>query len=317
MEKQPLVILTGPTAVGKTSLSIRLAKQIGAEIISADSMQVYKGMDIGTAKIKQEEMHGVKHYLIDVMNPDEEFNITIFKKMACEAIDKIKANGHIPLIVGGTGFYIQSVLYDIQFENEDKDTSYREELYDIARREGAEYLHDMLRKIDEKSADVIHYNNVKRVARAIEYYKQTGKKISEHNEEQQKKESPYNYVYFVLNDDRKLLYDRINLRVDQMFDEGLVDEVKRLKESGIDRDATSMQAIGYKEVLDYLDGLCTLEQLKENIKNNTRHFSKRQITWFKREKDIEWINLDEFGHDKEKLLSYMLQILMDKNIVAQ
>ena len=144
MEKQPLVILTGPTAVGKTSLSIRLAKQIGAEIISADSMQVYKGMDIGTAKIKQEEMHGVKHYLIDVMNPDEEFNITIFKKMACEAIDKIRANGHIPLIVGGTGFYIQSVLYDIQFENEDKDTSYREELYDIARREGAEYLHDML-----------------------------------------------------------------------------------------------------------------------------------------------------------------------------
>lgn len=317
MEKQPLVILTGPTAVGKTSLSIRLAKQIGAEIISADSMQVYKGMDIGTAKIKQEEMHGVKHYLIDVMNPDEKFNITIFKKMACEAIDKIRANGHIPLIVGGTGFYIQSVLYDIQFENEDKDTSYREELYDIARREGAEYLHDMLRKIDEKSADVIHYNNVKRVARAIEYYKQTGKKISEHNEEQQKKESPYNYVYFVLNDDRKLLYDRINLRVDQMFDEGLVDEVKRLKASGIDRDATSMQAIGYKEVLDYLDGLCTLEQLKENIKNNTRHFSKRQITWFKREKDIEWLNLDEFGHDKEKLLSYMLQILMDKNIVAQ
>ena len=260
MEKQPLVILTGPTAVGKTSLSIRLAKQIGAEIISADSMQVYKGMDIGTAKIKQKEMHGVKHYLIDVMNPDEEFNITIFKKMACEAIDKIRANGHIPLIVGGTGFYIQSVLYDIQFENEDKDTSYKE---------------------------------------------------------QQKKESPYNYVYFVLNDDRKLLYDRINLRVDQMFDEGLVDEVKRLKESGIDRDATSMQAIGYKEVLDYLDGLCTLEQLKENIKNNTRHFSKRQITWFKREKDIEWLNLDEFGHDKEKLLSYMLQILIDKNIVAQ
>ena len=211
MEKQPLVILTGPTAVGKTSLSIRLAKQIGAEIISADSMQVYKGMDIGTAKIKQEEMHGVKHYLIDVMNPDEEFNITIFKKMACEAIDKIRANGHIPLIVGGTGFYIQSVLYDIQFENEDKDTSYREELYDIARREGAEYLHDMLRKIDEKSADVIHYNNVKRVARAIEYYKQTGKKISEHNEEQQKKESPYNYVYFVLNDDRKLLCRNVSI----------------------------------------------------------------------------------------------------------
>ena len=312
MEKQPLVILTGPTAVGKTSLSISLAKAIGAEIISADSMQVYKGMDIGTAKIRQEEMQGVKHYLIDVMSPDEEFDITVFKKMACEAIDKIRANGHIPLIVGGTGFYIQSVLYDIEFDNADKDTSYRDELYRLAEQNGPMYLHNMLRGIDEKSADTIHYNNVKRVARAIEYYKQTGMKISEHNEEQRKKDSPYNYVYFVLNDDRKLLYDRI----DAMFDEGLIEEVRKLKERGIGRDATSMQAIGYKEVLDYLDGLCTLDELKENIKNNTRHFSKRQITWFKREKDIEWINLEEFGHNRENVLEYMLNILEDKNIVA-
>ena len=316
MEKQPLVILTGPTAVGKTSLSISLAKAIGAEIISADSMQVYKGMDIGTAKIRQEEMQGVKHYLIDVMSPDEEFDITVFKKMACEAIDKIRANGHIPLIVGGTGFYIQSVLYDIEFDNADKDTSYRDELYRLAEKNGAMYLHHMPREIDEKSADTIHYNNVKRVARAIEYYKQTGMKISEHNEEQRKKDSPYNYVYFVLNDDRKLLYDRINKRVDAMFDEGLIEEVRKLKERGIGRDATSMQAIGYKEVLDYLDGLCTLDELKENIKNNTRHFSKRQITWFKREKDIEWINLEEFGHNRENVLEYMLNILEDKNIVA-
>lgn len=316
MEKQPLVILTGPTAVGKTSLSISLAKAIGAEIISADSMQVYKGMDIGTAKIRQEEMQGVKHYLIDVMSPDEEFDITVFKKMACEAIDKIRANGHIPLIVGGTGFYIQSVLYDIEFDNADKDTSYRDELYRLAEQNGSMYLHNMLREIDEKSADTIHYNNVKRVARAIEYYKQTGMKISEHNEEQRKKDSPYNYVYFVLNDDRKLLYDRINKRVDAMFDEGLIEEVRKLKERGIGRDATSMQAIGYKEVLDYLDGLCTLDELKENIKNNTRHFSKRQITWFKREKDIEWINLEEFGHNRENVLEYMLNILEDKNIVA-
>ena len=293
MEKQPLIILTGPTAVGKTSLSISLAKAIGAEIISADSMQVYKGMDIGTAKIRQEEMQGVKHYLIDVMSPDEEFDITVFKKMACEAIDKIRANGHIPLIVGGTGFYIQSVLYDIEFDNADKDTSYRDELYRLAEQNGPMYLHNMLREIDEKSADTIHYNNVKRVARAIEYYKQTGMKISEHNEEQRKKDSPYNYVYFVLNDDRKLLYDRINKRVDAMFDEGLIEEV-----------------------LDYLDGLCTLDELKENIKNNTRHFSKRQITWFKRENDIEWINLEEFGHNRENVLEYMLNILEDKNIVA-
>ena len=312
MEKQPLIILTGPTAVGKTSLSISLAKAIGAEIISADSMQVYKGMDIGTAKIRQEEMQG----LIDVMSPDEEFDITVFKKMACEAIDKIRANGHIPLIVGGTGFYIQSVLYDIEFDNADKDTSYRDELYRLAEQNGPMYLHNMLREIDEKSADTIHYNNVKRVARAIEYYKQTGMKISEHNEEQRKKDSPYNYVYFVLNDDRKLLYDRINKRVDAMFDEGLIEEVRKLKERGVGRDATSMQAIGYKEVLDYLDGLCTLDELKENIKNNTRHFSKRQITWFKRENDIEWINLEEFGHNRENVLEYMLNILEDKNIVA-
>ena len=236
--------------------------------------------------------------------------------MACEAIDKIRANGHIPLIVGGTGFYIQSVLYDIEFDNADKDTSYRDELYRLAEQNGPMYLHNMLRGIDEKSADTIHYNNVKRVARAIEYYKQTGMKISEHNEEQRKKDSPYNYVYFVLNDDRKLLYDRINKRVDAMFDEGLIEEVRKLKERGIGRDATSMQAIGYKEVLDYLDGLCTLDELKENIKNNTRHFSKRQITWFKREKDIEWINLEEFGHNRENVLEYMLNILEDKNIVA-
>ena len=205
---------------------------------------------------------------------------------------------------------------DIEFDNADKDTSYRDELYRLAEQNGPMYLHNMLREIDEKSADTIHYNNVKRVARAIEYYKQTGMKISEHNEEQRKKDSPYNYVYFVLNDDRKLLYDRINKRVDAMFDEGLIEEVRKLKERGICRDATSMQAIGYKEVLDYLDGLCTLDELKENIKNNTRHFSKRQITWFKREKDIEWINLEEFGHNRENVLEYMLNILEDKNIVA-
>lgn len=316
MEKQPLVILTGPTAVGKTSLSISLAKAIGAEIISADSMQVYKDMNIGTAKITQEQMQGVKHHLIDVIKPDEDFNITVFKNMACEAIDKIRENGHIPLIVGGTGFYIQAVLYDIDFENTIKDDSYRNQLYELAKQKGPQYLHDMLMSIDEKSAQLIHFNNVKRVVRAIEYYNQTGTRISDHNEEQQKKESPYNYEYFVLNDDRTLLYDRINMRVDEMFDEGLIEEVRKLKEKGISRECTSMQGIGYKEVYDYLEGLCTLEQLRENIKNNTRHFAKRQITWFKREKDIDWINLEDFGHDKEKVLEYMQNVLKNKNIVA-
>lgn len=316
MEKEPLVILTGPTAVGKTALSIELAKVIGAEIISADSMQVYKGMDIGTAKIKSEEMQGVKHYLIDVINPEEEFDITLFKKLATQAINTVRANGHIPLIVGGTGFYIQSVLYDIEFTDAAKDTSYRDELYGLAETKGAKYLHDMLRAVDAASAASIHYNNVKRVVRALEYYKQTGTRISEHNEEQQKKESPYNYAYFVLNDDRKLLYDRINTRVEDMFKEGLIEEVRKLQKKGIDRKCTALQAIGYKEVFDYIDGNVTLEQLKENIKNNTRHFSKRQITWFKREKDIKWINLEEFGHDKQKVLDYMLLLLKNKNIIV-
>lgn len=316
MEKEPLVILTGPTAVGKTALSIELAKVIGAEIISADSMQVYKGMDIGTAKIKSEEMQGVKHYLIDVINPEEEFDITLFKKLATQAINTVRANGHIPLIVGGTGFYIQSVLYDIEFTDAAKDTSYRDELYGLAETKGAKYLHDMLRAVDAASAASIHYNNVKRVVRALEYYKQTGTRISEHNEEQQKKESPYNYAYFVLNDDRKLLYDRINTRVEDMFKEGLIEEVRKLQKKGIDRKCTALQAIGYKEVFDYIDGNVTLEQLKENIKNNTRHFSKRQITWFKREKDINWINLEEFGHDKQKVLDYMLMLLKNKNIIV-
>lgn len=316
MEKEPLVILTGPTAVGKTALSIELAKVIGAEIISADSMQVYKGMDIGTAKIKSKEMQGVKHYLIDVINPEDEFDITLFKKLATQAINTVRANGHIPLIVGGTGFYIQSVLYDIEFTDVAKDTSYRDELYGLAEAKGAQYLHDMLRAVDAQSAASIHYNNVKRVVRALEYYKQTGTRISEHNEEQQKKESPYNYAYFVLNDDRKLLYDRINTRVEDMFKEGLIEEVRKLQKKGIDRKCTAMQAIGYKEVFDYIDGNVTLEQLKENIKNNTRHFSKRQITWFKREKDINWINLEEFGHDKQKVLDYMLMLLKNKNIIV-
>lgn len=316
MEKEPLVILTGPTAVGKTALSIELAKAIGAEIISADSMQVYKGMDIGTAKIKSKEMQGVKHYLIDVINPEDEFDITLFKKLATQAINTVRANGHIPLIVGGTGFYIQSVLYDIEFTDAAKDTSYRDELYGLAEANGAKYLHDMLRAVDAASAASIHYNNVKRVVRALEYYKQTGTRISEHNEEQQKKESPYNYAYFVLNDDRKLLYDRINTRVEDMFKEGLIEEVRKLQKKGIDRKCTALQAIGYKEVFDYIDGNVTLEQLKENIKNNTRHFSKRQITWFKREKDINWINLEEFGHDKQKVLDYMLLLLKNKNIIV-
>ena len=315
--KKPLVILTGPTAVGKTKASIGLAKAIGGEIISADSMQVYKQMDIGSAKIKPSEMDGIPHYLVDILEPDEEFHVVLFQQMAKQAIQKIYEKGKIPILVGGTGFYIQAVLYDIDFSENEKDTSYREELEKLAQTKGAEYLHDRLREVDEKSAQDIHANNVKRVIRALEYFHQTGEKISEHNEEQRKKVSPYNFSYFVLNDERAHLYERINLRVDQMINEGLVREVQSLKEKGYTRDMVSMQGLGYKEMLDYLDNKCSLEEAVEIIKRDTRHFAKRQITWFKRESDVTWIDKKEYDYNEERILKAMLQELKERGIINE
>lgn len=315
--KKPLVILTGPTAVGKTKASIGLAKAIGGEIISADSMQVYKQMDIGSAKIKPSEMDGIPHYLVDILEPDEEFHVVLFQQMAKQTIQKIYEKGKIPILVGGTGFYIQAVLYDIDFSENEKDTSYREELEKLAQTKGAEYLHDRLREVDEKSAQDIHANNVKRVIRALEYFHQTGEKISEHNEEQRKKVSPYNFSYFVLNDERAHLYERINLRVDQMINEGLVREVQSLKEKGYTRDMVSMQGLGYKEMLDYLDNKCSLEEAVEIIKRDTRHFAKRQITWFKRESDVTWIDKKEYDYNEERILKAMLQELKERGIINE
>jgi len=315
--KKSLVILTGPTAVGKTKASIGLAKAIGGEIISADSMQVYKQMDIGSAKIKPSEMDGIPHYLVDILEPDEEFHVVLFQQMAKQAIQKIYEKGKIPILVGGTGFYIQAVLYDIDFSENEKDTSYREELEKLAQTKGAEYLHDRLREVDEKSAQDIHANNVKRVIRALEYFHQTGEKISEHNEEQRKKVSPYNFSYFVLNDERAHLYERINLRVDQMINEGLVREVQSLKEKGYTRDMVSMQGLGYKEMLDYLDNKCSLEEAVEIIKRDTRHFAKRQITWFKRESDVTWIDKKEYDYNEERILKAMLQKLKERGIINE
>ena len=315
--KKSLVILTGPTAVGKTKASIGLAKAIGGEIISADSMQVYKQMDIGSAKIKPSEMDGIPHYLVDILEPDEEFHVVLFQQMAKQAIQKIYEKGKIPILVGWTGFYIQAVLYDIDFSENEKDTSYREELEKLAQTKGAEYLHDRLREVDEKSAQDIHANNVKRVIRALEYFHQTGEKISEHNEEQRKKVSPYNFSYFVLNDERAHLYERINLRVDQMINEGLVREVQSLKEKGYTRDMVSMQGLGYKEMLDYLDNKCSLEEAVEIIKRDTRHFAKRQITWFKRESDVTWIDKKEYDYNEERILKAMLQKLKERGIINE
>lgn len=307
MEKRKLVILTGPTAVGKTKLSIALAKKIGGEIISADSMQIYRHMDIGSAKIKKEQMEGVSHFLIDELEPNEEFNVTVFQKKAKESMEGIYERGHIPILVGGTGFYIQALLYDIDFSKEEDHGKIREELEAAAREKGAEFLHERLKKIDPTSAAAIHANNVKRVIRAIEYHTLTGQKISEHNEQQHQKSSPYDFTYFVLNDDRELLYQRIDRRVQEMLEEGLVEEVRRLQQMGYDRSYVSMQGLGYKEILRYLEGEITLEEAVYILKRDTRHFAKRQLTWFKRERDVIWVNKPDFQYQDEKILAYMYQ----------
>ncbi len=307
MDNKPLIILTGPTASGKTELSVRLAKAINGEIISADSIQVYKYMDIGSAKVTKEEMNGITHYLIDELEPDEEFNIYIFKERAVKYINKIYEKGKIPIIAGGTGFYIQSVLYDIDFNKEDNDKCYREELEKIGKDMGREYLHNILKSVDKKSAEDIHPNNIKRVIRALEYYKITGNKISEHNESQRKRKSPYNFRYFVLNMDRELLYDRINKRIDIMLEKGLAGEVEKLLKMGYDRNLVSMQGIGYKEIASYLKGEISYEEAVYIIKRDTRHFAKRQLTWFRREENAEFVNYRDFNMDKDKITEYLIR----------
>lgn len=299
-KSKPLIIIAGPTAVGKTNLSVNLAKRINGEIISADSMQVYKGMDIGTAKIKTDEMNGVRHHLIDILEPWEDFNVSKFKQYADNCIKEINERGHIPIITGGTGFYIQAVLNNIEFTEHPEDTQLREELYEYAQNEGAEALSRRLSKLDAKAGASIHPNNVKRVVRALAYCIQTGEKFSEYNERESQKTSPYNYKYFVLNTDRETLYNRIEQRIDIMLKEGLVDEVKGLVKNGCTKDMVSMKGLGYKEIIDYLDGTCSYDEAVNNLKKETRHFAKRQLTWFRREKDAIWI--DKTNKDDQTLL---------------
>ncbi len=314
--KKPLIILTGPTAVGKTRASIGLAKALNGEIISADSMQVYKYMDIGSAKIRPAEMEGIRHYLIDELEPDEEFHVVRFQQMAKQAMEEIYAKNKIPIVVGGTGFYIQALLYDIDFTENEEDALYRQELEQLAAEKGAEYLHAMLTDIDPKSAQIIHANNVKRVIRALEFYRQTGQPISEHNEAERAKESPYDFCYFVLNDDREALYKRIDRRVDQMLTEGLLAEVQSLKEKGYTKDMVSMQGLGYKEILDYLNGECSLEEAIYVLKRDTRHFAKRQLTWFRRERDVIWIDKQDFNHCEDAILQAMLQYVRERTNIS-
>ena len=301
-----LLILTGPTGAGKTGLSIKLAKRLKGEIISADSMQVYKHMDIGTAKISSSETEGVRHHLINVLEPTEDYNVSRFKDEAKAALEGIYSRGALPVVVGGTGFYIQALLYDVDF-SDSAQTEYRKELIRIADREGSGSLHDMLRACDEKAASYIHPNDIKRLTRALEYYHETGMRISDHNEDTRKKESPYDFKYFVLNTPRDELYKNIDRRVDDMIKKGLVDEVKSLADMGLDESYVSMKGLGYKEILRYLDGSLSLNEAVRIIKRDTRHFAKRQLTWFKRERDCIWINKDEFAYDDNRMIDYILE----------
>ncbi len=310
--KKPLIILTGPTAVGKTALSIKLAKAVGGEIVSADSMQIYRHMDIGSAKITPEEMEDVPHHLIDVLEPTEDFNVVRFQQMAKEAMAGIYGRGRIPVLTGGTGFYIQAVLYDIDFTENEENTPYREELERLAMEKGNACLHQMLREVDAASAKAIHENNVKRVIRALEFYRLTGEKISEHNEVQRGRDAAYNACYFVLTDKRERLYERIDKRVDGMLAAGLVEEVAALMQMGCTKDMVSMQGLGYKEILSYLNGEIPLERAVYLIKRDTRHFAKRQLTWFRREKDVIWVPKDEMGYREEDILRFLTEYVKEK-----
>ena len=315
-QKRPLIVLTGPTAVGKTNLSISLAKQIHGEIISADSMQVYRHMDIGSAKITAEEMQDVPHHMLDILEPWEPFNVVVFKQKCEECMHGIYARKHIPIVVGGTGFYIQALLKDIDFTENAEDSEYRAYLEQLARDRGAGYLHQMLLEADPASSQAIPANNIKRTIRALEFYHLTGEPISEHNERERQKSSAYQSCYFVLNDDRDRLYGRIEQRVDEMLAQGFVEEVCKLKEMGCKRDMVSMQGLGYKELLAWMDGETSYDEAVSLIKRNTRHFAKRQLTWFRREKDVLWIDKNNFDYNENRMLQYMLgEIIAAKCIV--
>lgn len=317
ISKPPLIILSGPTATGKTELSVLFALQHSMEIISADSAQVYKGMNIGSAKISEEEKKGVPHHLIDVCDIKVDYSAFRFKEMALEAASCIYKRGKIPLVVGGTGFYIQALLKGVNFDDEGPDQEYRDMLRKLADENGISFIHDMLMDIDLESAEKIPEGNVKRVIRALEYHHLTGKRISEHNEEESKRESKYNFAYFVLMDDRDLMYERIDKRVDKMIEAGLEREVRSLLENGADPSMVSMQAIGYKEMIPYIKGECSLEDAIYQIKLRTRHFAKRQVTWYKREPDIIYINRGDFDNDNEKMSEYMYRECLKRGIINE
>lgn len=309
--KIPLVVIIGPTAVGKTSLSVKVAKRINGEIISADSMQIYKGMDIGTAKIKEEEMENIPHYLINIVSPDEEFTVSDFQTKAKHYINAIYNKGKVPMLVGGTGLYINSIVYDLRFTGAEADKEYRNKLIREAEIYGNEYLYNKLKEIDLESAERIHPNNLNRIIRALEVFKQTGKPMSYFYKNFREENKDYNLIYIGLNTERSLLYKNINKRVDIMIKEGLIDEVKHLLQNGYNKNLTSMQGLGYKEIIEYLEGDISLDEAIDKLKRDTRRFAKRQLTWFRRDNRIHWLNLDKFSSNEE-IFTYVINYINSK-----
>ena len=312
-----VIVIAGPTAVGKSEIAVKLAKKIDGEIISADSMQVYRDMNIGSAKVTKEETEGITHYLIDELSPFEEFNVSVFTEKASGYIDMINKKGKIPIVTGGTGFYIRALLYGNDFdESKGEDSLYRSELERFAEEQGPDALYEMLKAVDPASCEIIHKNNVKRVIRALEFYNETKTPISEHNQRQKENPPAYDFLFFVITDDRALLYERIDKRVDKMMSAGLVDEVKHLKDMGLTKENISMQGIGYKEILDFLDGNTTLDEAVYNVKINSRHYAKRQITWFKRDKDAVWIDRAQYP-DTEDIVALMANMIKEKGFTNE
>ena len=288
MQKQKVIVIGGPTASGKTALSIELAKKINGEIVSADSMQIYKDMNIGTAKPTVEEMQGIKHYMLDIVSPEERFSVADYKERAKQAIKEILSKGKVPIVIGGTGLYIESLIYEIEFMQIDTDLSYRKELEKIVEQKGLEYLYEKATKIDSEAMKKISPNDQKRILRVLELYHQTGKTKTQLDNES-RKEVEYDYKLFAINMDRERLYERINKRVDIMLENGLVEEVKSIC-NNYKSFPTAMQGLGYKEVVEYLNGKVTYEEMVEKIKTESRRYAKRQLTWFRKYKNIIWLD---------------------------
>lgn len=292
MQKEKVIVICGPTASGKTALSIELAKKIDGEVVSCDSMQIYKDMDIGTAKPTKEEMQGIKHYLIDFVLPDERYSVADYKKDAKKAIKEILEKGKTPIVVGGTGLYIDSLIYEIEYQDIKFDETYRKALEEQAEKNGLDMLYEKAKKIDPKAIEKISRNDKKRILRILEIYHATGKNKTEQEQESRKKEVEYDYKVYALDWDREKLYERINKRVDIMIEQGLIEEVRRIYKK-YEKFPTAMQGLGYKEVVEYIEGNTTKEEMIEKIKQETRRYAKRQLTWFRKNKQTIWLNAQD------------------------